>query len=185
MDTNHPIEVPYRLRKFPLWKGKYVIHYTVMIDPETAEPNFRVVDDAHRLQCSFRNWCHLCGEPLGRHMCFIGGPNSIKNRTFFDGPMHTDCAQYAAKVCPYLALSKEWVERPIKDMPGTLMHEVPESATGRPAKMGVLYCDSYNPIKVQRPDGSLEVFFRAGEPTRIDWTLMPEREVTGERPGIP
>ncbi len=62
----------------------------------------------------------MCGEPLGRHLAFIGGPVSFKTRLFTDMPMHKDCAQYAIQVCPWLAAPNMRYAEQLPQMSGTV-----------------------------------------------------------------
>jgi hypothetical protein len=48
----------------------------------------------------------LCGQLLGKHLFFIGGPLCVVNRLFLDPPMHKECAIFALQVCPHLASHK-------------------------------------------------------------------------------
>lgn len=99
------IEIPQRLKKFPLWMGKFVIHYTVFV--KDGIPDFKCMHEVRRIDAFNRNLCHLCGERmLNTLFAFIGGPKCVKYRAFVDGPMHPDCAEYACKVCPFLRDAK-------------------------------------------------------------------------------
>lgn len=71
-----------------------------------GKPDFRI-SDAERWAKAVRDRrCALCGEGLGRHIAFIGGPRSHASRAFTDPGMHYECAAYAMQVCPYLALPR-------------------------------------------------------------------------------
>jgi hypothetical protein len=95
------IEIPKRMKKFPLWKGIYPIHYTVWV--VDGVPDFKQMHEVRRIDAFHRNLCHLCGERmLDGKFAFIGGPECVKLHAFIDGPMHEDCAAYAAAVCPFL-----------------------------------------------------------------------------------
>lgn len=43
---------------------------------------------------------------MGYWVAFLGGPRSIKQRTFADPPMHPECARAALFLCPHLALKR-------------------------------------------------------------------------------
>src|SRR5437868_4997258 len=103
-------DIPERLSKFPFYKG-YLVHYTVYIGDDNV-PDFRTTDEAKRRKCMENEWCFLCGQPLTKPMIFIGGPISVMNRVFHDGPMHDECAKYAVKVCPYLS-NPNYKQRPV------------------------------------------------------------------------
>lgn len=68
---------------------------------------FDVIDEPNRQHLIKHELCGLCGKKLFRGKFFVGGPKSAfaQNGLYVDPPMHRDCAEYALKVCPYLALS--------------------------------------------------------------------------------
>lgn len=69
-----------------------------------GKPDFRVIDPtAWRAAVQLRR-CGICGETLGAHVAFVGGLKSIEGRVFTDLGMHRDCAEYALRVCPFLAM---------------------------------------------------------------------------------
>lgn len=95
------IPIPERMKKFPLWKGIYPIHYTVWV--KDGVPDFKMMHEARRMDAFGRNLCHLCGERmLNTLFAFIGGPNCVKYHAFVDGPMHPECAEWACSICPFL-----------------------------------------------------------------------------------
>lgn len=164
------VPIPERLRRFPLWKGKFLIHFTVHVNRD-GTPDFKAVHSVNRAQALAKNWCHLCGQRMEPPYAFIGGPLCHTNRVFIDGPMHEECARYACKVCPYLANPNgDHSDKPpnLDDHHIAVTHEM--AAPGRPAKMGLFFADSYQSIR--SPDG---VVIKAGPWLRVDWTAMPER----------
>jgi hypothetical protein len=104
VDLKHwsEIPVPARLARRPRDARGYPVPAAVLI-LEDGKPDFKVTDIHQWLALLKSRRCALCGEPLGRHLAFVGGPLSHKNRYFTDLPMHKECAQYALQVCPYLA----------------------------------------------------------------------------------
>lgn len=165
------VPVPERLRKFPLWRG-YLVHHTVFIGDD-GTPDFKVVDQRKQAEAYQRNLCHLCGEGLGSPVAFIGGPLCEKNRIFMDGPMHPECADYAAKVCPYLcnANGRHSGAEPRHAKDGSVKYShVPEVATGRPARMAVFTTAGYQ----VRLMGSVVVSL-ADPWIAVDYSRMPER----------
>ncbi len=99
------VEIPPRLRARPRDKRGYVVPFAQFI-AEGGEPNFTVMDHDKTLTCLRRRWCGLCGQPMGKHVHFVGGPKCVENRFFYDPPMHRECAIYALRACPHLARSK-------------------------------------------------------------------------------
>ncbi len=92
---------PPRIARLPRNHAGYPVPWFVAwID---GTPDFRVIgegrlDDAIR----FRS-CWLCGDPLGANAAFVLGPMCGITRTSPEPPSHRDCADYAARACPFLA----------------------------------------------------------------------------------
>jgi len=47
--------------------------------------------------CVRHKRCWLCGQPLGKFMCFVVGPMCAINKTSAEPPSHRDCALYAVQ----------------------------------------------------------------------------------------
>lgn len=96
------MEIPNRLKKFPLWRNKYPFFYTLLV--ENGIPQFKQQDRQKQIIASRFGLCHLCGEPLGNPLYFIlATPDIEAKMTATNGPMHLECAQYAISICPFLA----------------------------------------------------------------------------------
>jgi hypothetical protein len=103
------VEVPKRLKANRVFAGMPVPFTFLWVD---GKPDFTVVDREPWLRCVKYKLCGLCGQKLGLSgMWFIGGPGSMQSRLFFDPPMHRECAEYALKVCPFLATPRDYSER--------------------------------------------------------------------------
>lgn len=164
------VPIPENLKRFPLWKGKYVIHFTVYTAKD-GSPDFKVVNEARRREALAKNLCHLCGKRLEQPIVFIGGPKAEKNRVFMDGPMHEECARYATKVCPYLALADSDHSKAPARVDADHRIIVSQAVdSGRPARMALYFTDRYEEIRT--PEG---ILVKAGYWSKIDWTAMPER----------
>lgn len=157
------IQPPVRLRGRPQFHGMPV-PYSVFVS-EAGIPDFRVNDMERMAECVARDLCVLCGQRLGRRKVFTGGPASIENGAFFDGPMHEDCARYAITICPFLSgthgqhaddaqVKQRHEGEPIKIKTLTVVAE------GRPEKMGLYFTFSYT-----WSDG----FYKAGPAIRVEW----------------
>lgn len=60
--------------------------------------------DAVRFQRAIREHrCRVCDDRL-RKYAFVGGPLSAAQRLYADPPAHVECAEYSARVCPFLAI---------------------------------------------------------------------------------
>jgi hypothetical protein len=99
------VAIPKRLALRPRDKRGYPIPYGVLVNSKGV-PDFRVTDQEKWMFAAQHRRCGLCGQPLGGKLAFVGGPLCHRYRFFTDLPMHRDCAEYALKVCPYLALPR-------------------------------------------------------------------------------
>jgi hypothetical protein len=95
------VAVPPALANRPRDRRGFVIPASV--EDGTTSPDFRVVKPENALRLTLGELCWLCGGQRDYWMTFIGGPISMSNRCFNDGWMHEACAEYALKVCPFLA----------------------------------------------------------------------------------
>lgn len=101
------IAVPRRMRHLPLDPRDYPIPFNVYRD-QHGRPHFTVQDTATVYRCVMGRLCAICGERLEpARMWFVGGPFSAfhPQGSYYDPPMHAECARYALRVCPYLALA--------------------------------------------------------------------------------
>lgn len=98
--------VPDRMNSRPVDARGFPIPFGQYVDPKTGVPDFRVMDHDIVLRCLRNRWCALCGNPLGSHIHFIGGPACVKNGYFFDPAMHKECAEFAMQACPHLSRAK-------------------------------------------------------------------------------
>lgn len=67
-----------------------------------AVPDFRYADASFRARAFTRGLCWICGEPTGAHRVFVIGPMCVINRITSEPACHRDCAEFAAKACPFL-----------------------------------------------------------------------------------
>jgi len=174
------VVIPERLKDFPLYKGRYLVHYTVYVDPD-GKPDFRVVDEANRMNALTYDLCHLCGQTLDRPVVFIGGPLCAENLVFMDGPMHEECALYSVKVCPYLAnphhgdeakqLARgEATVNKHADTEGVKIKTNEDMQAGRPARMALIYAERY--FCGRTPSGTIVVIAR--DVIKTDFTTIPQ-----------
>lgn len=91
---------PARIERLPLDERGYPVPWFVSWD--NGKPDFRIVRPSGVALAHNRKTCWLCGEPLGRYGAFVIGPMCGVNRTSSEPPSHLDCADYAARACPFL-----------------------------------------------------------------------------------
>lgn len=98
--ANQPM--PPRVAGLPRNHAGYPIPWFVA-ELEDGTRDFRIADqERHRDALRFR-LCWICGKRLGANVAFVIGPMCAVNRISPEPPEHSDCAVYAAKVCPFLA----------------------------------------------------------------------------------
>ncbi len=93
--------------------GRYVPWF-VWWRPD-GEPDFRVIAPGKIQEAIRFSRCWMCGDKLGRIYAFVIGPMCAVNRNTAEPPCHTDCAAYAASVCPFLTTPK--MHRRSNDLP--------------------------------------------------------------------
>lgn len=175
--TTTEIDIPNRLKRFPLWLGKYPIFFTVTV--RDGVPDFRVLSRRKQIECYHKNWCHLCGQPLksadgGRAMVwFILEPTEFEFRmTYQNGPMHRECAQYAARACPYLA-NADYVGKKLINTANPFAVKTGQAGKPfgqRPAKFALVGVLEY------RTDTTLQYPMNyLGEYAVVDWDVCPQR----------
>lgn len=169
------MEMPERLRRRPQFKG-YPVPYIVLIRPD-GTPDFRVANEERRDEVIGRRLCHLCGEPLGWWIAFIGGPSAIAQRLFYDPAMHPECARYAVVACPFLrgdtdyapvdqvaaVNAKAGIDGKVVAIAGEM--RVPEG------RVGILLTRNYR-VAVH-PGG--ETYVLADPPKAVEWYQRPAK----------
>lgn len=170
----HPslVPLPERLKDFPKI-GPYIIPYVAFIGPD-GTPDLKIVDDDKRRRCYRKKWCGICGQPLGEPIVFIGGPVSVRNRSFIDPAMHEECALYAAQVCPYLSNADADYSLAAPKHLGegqTVIRTYESVYPHRPDRLALYYCRSYTVVVT---DGTVHA--RANKPFKLNWDVMPKKE---------
>lgn len=95
------VEIPRRLRQRTKDARGYPVPFVVAV--VDGKPDFRLPAPERWQKCVADRRCGLCGEPIVDAPWFVGGPSCAKHRIFLDPAMHLDCAEYALRVCPFLA----------------------------------------------------------------------------------
>lgn len=126
-----------------------------------AEPDFRVIKRGAREDAWQHRKCWICGEPMGVHRVYVIGPMCCVNRTTMEPPCHRECAEYAAKACPFLARPR-MRRLPTDDIPDR--HVAGDMIARNPGVVCLYEARSANPFRV--PNGWL---IRLGDPERVDF----------------
>lgn len=99
------IPIPDRMRRLPISAQGYPIPWFVPFTHD-GEPVPQAADPVKRLRAARLGLCWCCGEPLGIWRSFVIGPMCVTNRITSEPPNHKPCAEYAVRVCPFLARPK-------------------------------------------------------------------------------
>ena len=153
-------DMPERIKRLPRdHRGFPVPWFVHWID---GEPDFRVIGPG-KWNRAFRNRrCWVCGDVMGVHRVFVIGPMCVVNRVTSEPPSHRECAEFAAKACPFLTRPR--MRRNEKDLPEH--RQIAGIHFDRNPGATCLYeTPSATPF---RADGG-GYLLRLGEPTRVDW----------------
>lgn len=69
----------------------------------SGEPDFTTVDARLALTLAAQRRCGICGGPMEYWIAFLGGPDAVEARAYYDPPMHEECAEASTRLCPHLA----------------------------------------------------------------------------------
>lgn len=179
--TATTIPIPRRMRGLPVDRRGYIVpRFVAWID---GQPDFRVVEPAHMVDCVKRRLCWLCGQPLGRWLAFVIGPMCVVNLVSSEPPSHHECAEYACKVCPFLTMPR--MHRVEHTLPAGVR---PPAGVGLKRNPGVAVLWSTRTYQRFRVDNG--VLFQIGPAHRVQW-FAEGREATHDevvasiRSGVP
>jgi hypothetical protein len=132
------ITIPKRMRTLPCDERGYPVPFIVMTD-KAGNPQFTINDHAKVRSCVNRKLCSICGKRHDALMWFVGGSRCFlhEHGAFIDPPLHLECAEYALRVCPFLAAprySKRVDDRKLK-------------AENKPDDMALVRVDYMNPLQ--------------------------------------
>lgn len=105
------VPIPTRMKHLPKDGRGYPIPTNVFRDKAGAA-HFAINDEKCRMRQAIQDRCPICDGKLFKGRWFVGGPLSAfhPNGSYFDLPLHHECATYALQVCPYLAM-RNYVKR--------------------------------------------------------------------------
>src|SRR3954470_24822999 len=95
------IPLPERMRHLPVSDTGYPVPWFALT-PVKGRYDLRFADPARAARAFRLDLCWLCGQTLGRFKTWCLGPMCAVNRTTVEPPQHRECAEYAAKACPFL-----------------------------------------------------------------------------------
>lgn len=158
------VAMPGRVRALPRNRAGYPIPWFASTTPDGGR-DLRVASTPRWWACVRERLCWICGQRRSRRDAFVVGPTAVVNRTTSEPPCHIDCAEYAAKACPYLT-RPDMVRRP---------NGIPEGA-GLPG-VAVLSNPGVTAVYVTTkwelfhpPDGAAtDWLIRLGDPLSVSW----------------
>jgi hypothetical protein len=152
-------ERPRRMLSLPIDDRGFPIPWFVHIDNGKAD--FRVIRPGGINIAHAKELCWLCGERRGAYLTFVVGPMCGINRVTAEPPCHRECAEYAARACPFL--TRPLAVRNERDMPEEA--DVAGFMIKRNPGVSLLWTTkSYKPFRVEGGSGYL---LRLGEPTDL------------------
>lgn len=153
-------ELPCRMRSLRVDARGYPVPW--FVDWIDGKPDFRAIKPGAVPEAIRFQKCWICGGRMGRYGAFVIGPMCTVNRISSEPPAHRDCAEFAAKACPFL------VRPGAKRREANLPHEKKEAPGNmllhNPGVAAVWISDRWKPIRV--PDG---ILFDVGKPVEIRW----------------
>jgi len=99
--------IPKTMRTLAKDHRGYPIPFIVMRD-KSGQPQFTINDFFKVRDCHAKRLCAICGKRLNEGFWFIGGSRCFlhEHGAFVDPPTHYECAEFAMRVCPFLAARK-------------------------------------------------------------------------------
>lgn len=170
------IPLPDRMKKLPVDSRGFPVPYFVTWFDDNGKvvangrgyPDFRIIDPSKMALCHNNSLCWICGDKMGTYKSFVIGPMCAVNRTISEPPSHHECADFAARCCPFL--SNPRMKRDKKDLPDDYVSPPGMALERNPAVACVWTTKTYKLFKVDSGNGSREgVLFRIGEPVEVEW----------------
>jgi hypothetical protein len=137
-----------------------------------ATPDFRFIRSDFRARAFKLGLCWICGDKLGVHQVFVIGPMCVINRTTMEPASHRQCAEFAAKACPFLVKPRMRRLPMAEDEPRHVAGKMFERNPGCVCLYETREAKTFNP-----GNGWL---IQLGKPTRVDWWAEGRRATRAE-----
>lgn len=158
------VPMPGRIARLPRNPVGYPIPWFVA-DLDDGTRDFRIASGDKQVRAVREKLCWVCGDRVGQYVSFTIGPMCAVNRVSGEPPAHRDCAEYSAKVCPFLA-NPSMKRRPVGERADTIP-AAGEMIERNPGVTLVWTTRSFRPFRpTMGHDGLL---FELGEPTHVGW----------------
>jgi hypothetical protein len=148
------------MARLPVDKRGYPVPwFTAYFD---GEPDFRVLDPVKLTKAVQERRCWVCGEKMGAFNYFVISPLCAVDRTSTEPPSHEECAEFAARACPFL--TRPAMRRRTASLPEESFEAAGVVIDHSPGVVLVWATLSYN---VRRIDNGVD--FAIGEPMSCRW----------------
>lgn len=154
------IQMPPRIARLPISPKGYPVPW--FVNWQDGVPDFRVIGPGKTVAAVKLNLCWICGGTLGQFKVFVIGPMCSINRVSAEPPSHLDCAEYAARACPFL--TKPNMRRNEKNMPPERKDPPGMMIRRNPGVTALWISKHFTLMRVDH--GTL---FNIGEPERVEW----------------
>jgi hypothetical protein len=167
------VPVPPRVERLKRDKiGRPVPWFVAWID---GEPDFRIVAPGRLAEALRLGLCWICGQQISSGFgAFVVGPMCVINRTSAEPPAHVNCAEYAVRVCPFLAIPA--ARRRETSMPDT----VPPAGVMIRRNPGVAVIWVTKRFDVWFPTADEFPLITLGDPIDVFWFAEGRRAYRGE-----
>lgn len=149
------VPIPARMAHLPKDRRGYPVPAMVLVD-DGGRPHFQINDERIRQRLIQEDRCVICGTKLLRGRWFVGGHGSAFSQRglYIDPPTHSECVDYALRVCPYLAApnyGKEIGDRTMKGRTaaGVVTTVDPTVIEGRPPYFVAVMAVGQDYVKAQ------------------------------------
>jgi len=153
-------QISFRIEKLPVDVRGYPVPW--FVHWEDGVPDFRVIGSGRIMEAVRYRKCWVCGEKLGKFVTFVIGPMCVINRISSEPPSHRDCAQFAAKACPFLTRPR--MKRNEHELPDGYEEAAGMMIRRNPGVAVVWTTLGYGVLQVEGG-----VLFRVGEPLELEW----------------
>ncbi len=166
-------DLPERMKSLPVDHRGFPVPWFVAW--QEGKPIFPAMDPEKMARAIKYGNCWVCGERLGRFKTYVVGPMCLINRISSEPPSHIQCAEFAAKNCPFLA-NPRMGRVPIEKFGGCAENVAGTMLERNPGATALIECQG--PIFWHR-DGP-GVLFDIKPISRVDWWALGRRATRAE-----
>lgn len=158
---------PRFMQKLPIDKRGYPVPW--FVEWINGEPEFRAMDMRKFRKAIDERCCWTCGHPLFPEEVFVIGPMCAVNRISSEPPNHRECAEYAARNCPFL--SKPHMHRRTDDAIEAMKQPAAGVMIERNPGVTLLWYTRRHLLQTvrNRAGAGDGILFRLGQPFKTDW----------------